>query len=556
MRRSRARLAKPFTGHDLVAEPDGLPGFTVATQWSSVLAPGDRMPLETVLVQWMRDQRWFGGKAKTVTHAALKASLLMPLGAATALFNIVEVSYLQGEPELYALPLAFAQGAQAAALRNDAPRFVICDLTVEATGQSGVLHDAAASRDFCKALAGSISTQHRIQSSEGELQGWHTPVFARVLAGAALPEPTPAKAEQSNSSIIYGDKFILKLLRRLYAGINPDLEITEFLTAREFPHSQQLAGALEFHGPGGEQMTLGMLNRFVPGAKDAWAYTLDELAGYYERAGALVAEGGPPPTAGPADQISPKLLAAEAQVLGSYLGSARLLGERTAGLHLALASEPDDEAFAPEPFTPQYVRGLCDSMCAQAQQNLGLLLEHLTELPPDVLTLARRVLELEPAINDRFRLLCERGITACRIRCHGDFVIIDFEGEAAVPPNQRRIKRSPLRDVAGMVRSFDYAAWEGLEEHVRRGNLPADRRRKLEPWLREWHQAASSVYLRAYFQTMGQSEVLPRSKEQLSAMLPAFLLNKAVYELGYELNNRPAWLNIPLHGILLLMEGA
>ena len=125
MRRSRARLAKPFTGHDLVAEPDGLPGFTVATQWSSVLAPGDRMPLETVLVQWMRDQRWFGGKAKTVTHAALKASLLMPLGAATALFNIVEVSYLQGEPELYALPLAFAQGAQAAALRNDAPRFVI-----------------------------------------------------------------------------------------------------------------------------------------------------------------------------------------------------------------------------------------------------------------------------------------------------------------------------------------------------------------------------------------------------------------------------------------------
>jgi maltose alpha-D-glucosyltransferase/alpha-amylase len=136
----------------------------------------------------------------------------------------------------------------------------------------------------------------------------------------------------------------------------------------------------------------------------------------------------------------------------------------------------------------------------------------------------------------------------------GDFVILDFEGEPAVSPNLRRLKRSPLRDAAGMVRSFDYAAWEGLAEHVSRAGLEPEDRRRLKPWLRAWYQAASSVFLQAYFSTLGDSDILPRSKEQLSAMWPAFLLNKAVYELGYELNNRPAWVTIPLHGILLLLE--
>ena len=235
-------------------------------------------------------------------------------------------------------------------------------------------------------------------------------------------------------------------------------------------------------------------------------------------------------------------------------------------MHLTLASEADDEAFTPEPFTPHYVRGLFQSMRNQAKQNLGLLRKQLKSLPADLAPPAQRVLELEPEIINRFRLLYERRITGRRIRCHGDFhlgqvlytgkdfVIIDFEGEPELPLSERRIKRSSLRDVAGMVRSFHYAAWAGLHEHVKRGSLEHESLPKFEPWMRLWYQAVSSVYLNVYRKTMGPSEVLPQFAEELLTMLPAYLLNKAVYELGYELNNRQAWLHIPLEGILQLLE--
>ena len=542
--------------------------LTVEDAWTSVLNQKHRAQLETVTGEWLRNQRWFGGKARIVTQVLLKESIPIPCGPNTALFTLVRVNYLQGDPELYVLPLAFAQAEEAEGLRQNAARSILCNLAVEATGEKGVLHDAVVSRAFCKSLGELISNRRRIKSPTGDFEASRTAVFRRLLGDAPLPEPTPGKAEQSNSSVIFGDRFILKLFRRIDVGVNPDLEITRFLTARDFPHAQQLAGALEFCQPKGERTTLGMLNRFIAGAKDAWTYTLDSLGRYYDRVAVLIADHQPPPVADAsiAQWIQDELPATVTEVVGTYLDSARLLGERTAALHLALAADTEDKAFAPEPFTPHYVRGLFQSMRNQAKQNFGLLRKQLKTLPPEIMPLAQRVLEQEPAVIDRFRLLHERRITARRIRCHGDFhlgqvlytgkdfVIIDFEGEPAVPLSERRIKRCPLRDVAGMVRSFDYATWAGLDEHVNRGSLEPESRPQFDPWLRYWYQAVSSVYLRAYFKTMGQSEVLPRSEEELFTMLPAFLLNKAVYEVGYELNNRPAWLKIPLEGILQLVE--
>jgi maltose alpha-D-glucosyltransferase/alpha-amylase len=201
-------------------------------------------------------------------------------------------------------------------------------------------------------------------------------------------------------------------------------------------------------------------------------------------------------------------------------------------------------------------------MHTQAVQNFNLLRDQLKTLPADIVPLAQQVLDREPAVISRFRQLYEREITAWRIRCHGDyhlgqvlraggdFVIIDFEGEPALPLPERRIKRSPLRDVAGMVRSFDYAAWTALYEYLQRSRLGRESLPRFEPWLRGWYQAVSSVFLRAYRETLGESDIVPRSEGELSAMLPAYLLNKAVYEVGYELNNRPFWLRIPLLGIL------
>jgi maltose alpha-D-glucosyltransferase / alpha-amylase len=545
--------------------------LTVANDWTAVLAPKNRTQLEAALAEWLRHQRWFGGKAKTITHVTIKESIPVRGEATAALFTLVQVDYFQSDADLYALPLAFAAGEPADALRKNAPRFILCNLDVQSgtAGQSGVLYDAMGGKEFCKLLGELISSRRRIKCPSGELEASRTPVFRQLLGDTVLPEPAPGKAEQSNSSVIYGDKFILKLFRRLDVGLNPDLEISRFLTARGFPYAQQLAGALEFCRTNDERITLGMLNGFVPNAKDAWVYTLDSLGRYYDRVATLIAGGhSPPATDGSlAAWVRQELPVQVSEMVGTYLDSARLLGERTAALHLALASDTEDEAFAPEPFTPHYVRGLFQSMRNQAKQNFGLLRERLKALPPEVVPLAQRTLELESAIIGRFRLLCELRITARRIRCHGDFhlgqvlytgkdfVIIDFEGEPAMPLSERYIKRSPLRDVAGLVRSFDYAAWAGLDEHVKRGSLQPENRPKFEPWVRLWCQAANSAYLRAYFQTMGQTEILPHTDDELFAMLPAYLLNKAIYELGYELNNRPAWLKIPLEGILQLMEG-
>jgi maltose alpha-D-glucosyltransferase/alpha-amylase len=565
-------LLEPKPVHPAVATaPGGEPKFrtlAVAGEWTSVIASKSRAQLETVLIDWLRYQRWFGGKAKIIKHTTFKDIFPVRNGADLALFTLVQVDYFQGDPDIYTLPLAFADGEAADVLRRDRPRFILCELSVTATGQNGVLFDAMGSKAFCQTLGELISSRRRIKSPTGDLEATRTPVLRRLLGDAPLPEPTPGKAEQSNSSVIYGDKFILKLFRRLNLGLNPDLEMTRFLTAHEFPYAQQLGGALEFCQVDGKRTTLGMLNQFVSGAGDAWAYSLDSLGRFYDRVATLVAGGHAPPTLdGPLENwIRQDLPVEVGEVVGTYLDSARLLGERTAALHLTLASDSREEAFAPEPFTPHYVRGLYQSMRNQAKRNLGLLRELLQTLPIDVAPIAQQVLELEPAIIACFRALYERRLTARRIRCHGDFhlgqvlytgkdfVIIDFEGEPALPLSERRIKRSPLRDVAGMVRSFDYAAWAGLDEHAKRGSLEPEQRPKFEPWLRLWYQVVSGVYLRAYFQTMGQTEILPRSDEELFVMLPAFLLNKALYELGYELNNRPAWLKIPLEGILQLVE--
>jgi maltose alpha-D-glucosyltransferase/alpha-amylase len=544
------------------------PILTVADEWRSVMSAHNRPQLEATLAQWLHRQRWFGGKARNVTRTTLNEAIAIPCGAETALFGLLQVDYLQGESDLYGLPLAFADAGQAELFRRDFPRFIICELTVQNSGEKGVLYSAVANKEFCKSLVDLMSSRRRLKAATGELAASRTPVLGRVLADAPLPEPAPGKAEQSNSSVIYGDKFILKLFRRLDVGLNPDLEVTRFLTEREFTHAQQLAGALEFCQSNGNCITLGMLNCFVPGGKDAWTFTLDSLAHYYDRVAALLTEGQLPPAVQGcmAQWIQNDLPAHVTEAVGGYLDSARLLAERTAQMHLVLASDTEEEAFAPEPFMPYETRGLFQSMRNHARQNLILLRQQLKSLPAEIAPMAERVLQLEPQIINHFHLLAESQWTALHIRCHGDFhlgqvlvtgqdfVIIDFEGEPAMPLSERRLKHSPLRDVAGMVRSFDYAAWAGLTAHLKRVGLNTESWPKFQPWLRLWQEAVSSVYLRAYRKTTEHSKLLPHSDKEFFVMLPAYLLHKAIYEVGYELNNRPEWLRIPLLGILQLLE--
>ncbi|MDP9023448.1 MAG: phosphotransferase, partial [Actinomycetota bacterium] len=247
--------------------------------------------------------------------------------------------------------------------------------------------------------------------------------------------------------------------------------------------------------------------------------------------------------------------------------SAELLGQRTGELHVALASAPDDAAFGPEPFTTLYQRSLYQSMRTLTRKTFQLLRRRLEVIEPDSRGDAERLAEREQDLLDRFQALTQGKLDAVRIRTHGDyhlgqvlhtgrdFVIIDFEGEPARPLGERRLKRSPLRDVAGMVRSFHYAAYAGLFEQIARGVAgPSEQVEALEDWTRYWYVWVSAAFLRSYLTTVGEAPFVPPDHEQLSTLLEAYVLEKAVYELGYELNNRPSWVRIPLQGALQLLE--
>jgi maltose alpha-D-glucosyltransferase / alpha-amylase len=278
------------------------------------------------------------------------------------------------------------------------------------------------------------------------------------------------------------------------------------------------------------------------------------------------------PAAGEPPALQRSLLAAvtsgtaevATRTVGAYLESAELLGRRTAELHAALASDPDDPAFAPEVISQQDQRSIYQSLSGLALRSMELLRGQLNKLPEDTREDARKVLELEPRITGGLRSFLARRLKTTRIRVHGDyhlgqvlytghdFVIIDFEGEPTRTLYERRLKRLALRDVAGMLRSFDYASQAALRSE----QLSADALPRLHLWARFWVECVSATFLRSYLSTAAAASFVPHSPEDLELQLTTMLLEKALYELRYELNMRPDWVRIPLRGIIDLVTPA
>jgi maltose alpha-D-glucosyltransferase/alpha-amylase len=549
------------------------PIFAVAGQWRSLFRKQLRPAMEALLLGYIRGCRWFGGKARRIQACEIRDAVPVPYDRSVAYLTLVSIEYSEGEPETYLLPLAFASGEQANRVAAETPKAVVARLRLTGLDgdKEGVLYDALASSDFDKALLGAIGGRRHFKAGVAEVRASPTRYFRRMRGPAKTSlEPALLTAEQSNTSVVYADRLILKVFRRLQEGTNPDLEVGRFLTERVlFPHIPHVAGGIEYYpSPHAQAMTVGVLQEYVPNEGDAWKYTLDSLAHYFESVLAHPEASIPPPPDKPLTELSESdipLIAREAA--GVYLSSARLLGQRTGELHLALASKRDDPDFAPEPFTVGYQRSVFHHMRSLSTLVLLLLGQRLEALPKDAREEAMRVLGLQGDIIAKFKIALKHKAAAMRTRCHGDyhlgqvlytgkdFVIIDFEGEPARPLGERRLKRSPLSDVAGMIRSFDYAAHAALLGQaptvIRPEDLPI-----LEQWARLWYVWVSAAFLTSYLAVMEESELLPSSREELTAMLDTYLLEKAVYELGYELNNRPDWVRVPLRGILQLVESA
>ncbi|MFU8796570.1 MAG: putative maltokinase, partial [Dehalococcoidia bacterium] len=379
-------------------------------------------------------------------------------------------------------------------------------------------------------------------------------------------EPTPVKTEQRNTSIAYGEALILKLFRQIEDGINPDVEMGLFLTEKA-PVSlvSPVAGTMEYRRTRGKRTSLAVLQVFIPNEGDAWQYTVDSLDQYFQQVLVHPTVQVPPISQRHVLALLKQPPALAAETIGPYLLSAQLLGSRTAELHVALASARDDPDFAPEPFSVMYQNSLYHAMRSAATRTLQLLRENLEQLPEESSEDARRVLDAKDSILSHFRLLRNRKMTASRMRCHGDyhlgqvlytgkdFVIIDFEGDPSRPLSERRIKRSPLADVAGMIRSFQHAAYSTLLHRSALGLRPEDLP-ALEYWVQFWCIWTSSAFLASYLDGVRKARLLPDDAEQMRVLLDAYLLDNAISETSYALVEGPEGLKPPLRGILQILE--
>jgi maltose alpha-D-glucosyltransferase / alpha-amylase len=553
----------------ILDEPRG-PVLEVTGAWEQILVNGARSGLEKILPDYLRSCRWFGGKARRIRSISLVEAVPLSFDSTKVFFTAAAVNYGDGEPESYFLPLTFMAGDRAVELQQAFPQALVARLKVKNAGEvvEGIVVDALYDRAFLKHLLDAIARRRSFRGKSAEILALPSKHF-RALRGASetMLEPAPTKREQSNTSIVYGDRLILKMFRRLQDGVNPDVEISRFITEKtSFEQVPALAGSFEFRQGQNRGATLGILQSWIRNEGDAWRYTLDHLADFFESSSAMATlpADWSRPAGHPLEFIDRELPHSVRDMIGSYLASVHLLGQRTGEFHVALASDPSDPDFAPEPFTPFYRRSAYQSVRALADRALGLLRDRLRYLPEDIRAEADKILALKSEILSRFRSIIDQKITALRIRGHGDyhlgqvlytgkdFVITDFEGEPALPLGERRSKRSALRDVAGMLRSFDYAALSALKsDDVRAEDLS-----RTLALSKSWSFWVSVVFLQSYLESTRSAAFLPKSKDELKSMLDMYLLHKAIYELNYEMNNRPDWASVPIHGILEILQPA
>jgi maltose alpha-D-glucosyltransferase/alpha-amylase len=531
-----------------------VPSINAPAQLDVLLGHNQREYLEReVLPNHIRNSRWFASKARTFRNLKVIEQLAFPSDDDGARLWFVEVNYLDAPTETYAIPIRIASAEMARSITQNAPYAVVAHF---AGSNGAILCDAIWDATFRSQLLDTIVRHRTLRAQAGQFVG----IAAVDLGPQELDFSRNSQvlsAEQSNSSMIFDNRFFLKLYRKLEDGVNPDVEITRFLTEQtNFPNVPAFIGALEYRRSKAEPTIVCLLQRAVANEGDVWTLTVDALGRYYERVLERKADLQNE-TAAPSALL-------EELVGGVYPEKVKLLGQRTGELHLALASRTDNPAFAPEPFNSMTQRSVYQSMRTSLRRAFTSLEKKLSDVPAKFRSEAREVLAAEKEILSREKGLLDRRTNAAKIRIHGDyhlgqlvytgkdFVILDFEGEPARPLSDRKMKRSALRDVAGMMRSFQYAAYAALwQPAMRKEDVPF-----LERWADLWYRQTSSMFLQSYLNTTTGAMFIPKNNDDLQTMLEAYLLDKAVYEIGYELNNRPSWVVIPIRGIKHILQAA
>ena len=533
----------------------------VDATWGQILDSAAVPQILTALRAYLRRVRWFGGKGKAVRTITIVNHLIVPTRSHPVFVLLLEVTYASGGKDNYIIPLGFATQSLQTKITQESPEIIIAQLRL--TGQEGVLYEAVGNEDLHAALLEMISRGRTRKMDGGLIMARRSDRFGAILADKTLPLASRVlRAEQSNTSIIYQDTFFLKLYRHVEEGVNPDSELPRHLTEETgFANTPAYAGSIEWQQNRAGPMTMALLLQFTPNQGDAWSFTLDNLDRSFGHALTIRSKlDAPPPLP---DSVRPIEPDAVPLVVRDFIGSVYvemvgLLARRTGELHLALRSLSQSPDVTPEPFTLLYQKSLHQSIRGLVQKVFGELERNLKSLEPATAEAVRGVLATRKTILGRLSRMIEKKIATVKIRTHGDyhlgqvlytgkdFVIIDFEGEPARSMTERRLKQPALRDVAGMIRSFHYAAHGNLI--LRAAKFGADVE-YLRHWADLWYYYVSGIFLHGYLGTVADSQVVPKDVNECNTLFEIFLLEKAVYELGYELNNRPDWLMIPVRGI-------
>jgi len=537
-----------------------VPQLTLDKMWDSLLEPEYLYTLgNDILPQYLSRQRWFRGKARDIVSCSLVD--WCKIGAAFFI-TLIQVRYDSGEQEEYFMPLKIVQGEPARTLINEMPDSILA--FVRNRRGEGILFDALMDRASCDILFTAIGDGRDYGTAKnGKITASPTNVYEQ-LTGSGIPCTSVRKlgVEQSNTSIIIDDTFVFKFYRKIETGLNPDVEMSLFLTEQgRFTGIARVAGTLDYQAASGQRATVGMVQEFVSSRGDGWSYTLEALKDFYRSVAEHLPENEPAP---PVDfplmeaggQKPPEVLL---DIAAEYIQAVRTLGERTAEFHLALAKDKKNPDFRPEKATTIHTEQLADAVIHLVQESLAILNSKADDLPPDLRENVDRILVQGPALVSKISNVAEFGEKlGYLIRHHGDyhlgqvlrtdedFILLDFEGEPLRPLAERRRRGSPIKDVAGMMRSFHYAAQVALPV-----NIESSKKKKvLFSWGRAWHQWMSATFAASYFDAAADAKFLPVTGADF--ILEIFLLEKAFYELKYELNNRPDWVHIPLTGILEL----
>jgi maltose alpha-D-glucosyltransferase/alpha-amylase len=537
--------------HEQILSLDERPVLVLFDGWSSFfrdrvvpwrigMAEKTRAQFETdTLPRFIETQRWYAAKGTPIERARIADHVLWQEGKSSWVVALLDVS-AGGETTSYFMPLALAwEERDEERVRNLSTAALA---KIRQQSSVGVMGDAFADEGFCRAMVAAMAKPREIATAQGKLEFSPTAAFRR-LAGAdfgSLPVARP-QGSSSNTIVVLGERLILKGYRRLRTGASPELEMGMYLTdAVNFANCAPLAGVLQHRSKEGEPCLLAMLQAYVANQGDGWTWSLEYLQRHLEEHRTAPATDAPP-----------------AHQHAAYLALIQVLAVRTAELHRALATPTKDPAFEPQPLTRADLEAYKQRATEEARNALGLLKSHLNELTAADREKANAILAARDEILKRIANCVAAEPKGTKIRIHGDyhlgqvlltrndFILIDFEGEPGHNLEERRAKQSPLRDVAGMLRSFSYVEHSALRS-VAHDDVELA---KLAPLARSWAMEVRLAFLTAYDATASGASLYDALKPGIG-LLGLFELEKALYELRYEIGNRPAWAGIPLQGVL------